>query len=85
MADELENHQDLKDRGYHIIGDDAYKTSHTLATPWAGKNSEPAKTCYNYYHSAARVTIDTDLAVDVDRAACVREFVDIVTVARNGA
>ena len=63
MADELENHQDLKDRGYHIIGDDAYKTSHTLATPWAGKNSEPAKTCYNYYHSAARVTIERAFAL----------------------
>ena len=58
MAEALENNQVLIDGGYHLIGDDAYKTSHTLVTPWAGKNADSAKSCYNYYHSAARVTIE---------------------------
>jgi hypothetical protein len=61
-TDEGEVFGTLSSMGYHMVGDEAYTASHTLATPW------PARTCkgehlesrmaYNYYHSSARITIE---------------------------
>ena len=52
----------MRAAGYHLVGDEAYTPEHTLATPWpartcVGKDRE-SRLAYNYYHSAARITIE---------------------------
>ena len=45
--------------GYYLIGDDAYRTSHTLAAPWPGKwGADSPQCCYNYNHSSARIAVE---------------------------
>lgn len=49
----------LKRRGFYLIGDDAYRCSHTLAAPWPGKWGADSPQCaYNYHHSSARMAIE---------------------------
>ena len=48
--------------GLHLVGDEAYTAGATMATPWSGRSctgdSRTARLAYNYYHSAARITIE---------------------------
>lgn len=53
----------LSTHGYHLIGDEAYTAGATFATPWSSRScKDPAsreeRLAYNYYHSAARITIE---------------------------
>ena len=50
----------LVSNGYHLVGDEAYTAGHTLSTPWTGRacHGIPSRLAYNYYHSAARITIE---------------------------
>ena len=53
-------HTYLVSRGYHLVGDEAYSTDHTLSTPWSGRSAkgDAGRMAYNYYHSSARITIE---------------------------
>ena len=53
-------HTSLVIEGYHLVGDEAYSTAHTLSTPWTGRSAkgDAGRLAYNYYHSSARITIE---------------------------
>ena len=52
----------LRCSGYYMVGDEAYTVSPTLAGPWPARTckdeNRDARLAYNYYHSAARITIE---------------------------
>ena len=51
---------------HYLVGDEAYTTGETLATPWTARacraassaRMADARMAYNYYHSAARITVE---------------------------
>ena len=48
----------LAKRGHFIVGDDAYAASFTMVTPYAGRQSDVARDCFNYWQSSARTAIE---------------------------
>ena len=49
----------LRAKGLHLIGDDAYPCSQTMAVPWPGKwGIETPELAYNEVHSSARVSVE---------------------------
>ena len=44
--------------GYFVVGDDAYKSSEALLTPWPGKKLSMDKDGYNFWQSHCRIEIE---------------------------
>ena len=47
---------------FHVVADEAYSATPTVATPWPGRmctgEERDCRVAYNYYHSAARITVE---------------------------
>jgi hypothetical protein len=55
-----DKHSSLVEGEYHLVGDEAYAATHTMSVPWTARSCDehPARLAYNYYQSAARITIE---------------------------
>lgn len=63
----------LKGRRYHLLGDDAYACSHTLATPWPGSHASDApELAYNQCHASLRACIERAFGMLSRKWLCVK-------------
>ena len=50
-----------------IVGDEAYRASNVMLTPWSGRNLPVAKDAFNFYQSRMRITIECAFGMLVQR------------------
>ena len=59
--------KDLLPPEYYIIGDEAFKTTQQLLTPWSGTGLSEAKDSFNYHLSRMRCTIERSFGLMTKR------------------